>query len=73
MPLIRSISFGYKKTLYVQVYYNASIRSKGSSVVPEVHFEEIEANGGRFPAASAEQIRKRGCVIVRGVLAKVMN
>lgn len=47
------------------------IRSKGSSIVPEVSYQEIEANGGRFTEAAAELIRKRGCVIVRGLLPKV--
>ena len=45
-------------------------RSKGSSIIPEVGYHEIEANGGRFTEANAELIRKRGCVIVRGMLPK---
>ena len=45
-------------------------RSKGSSIVPEVSYQEIEANGGRFTEAAAELIRSRGCVVVRGLLPK---
>ena len=41
---------------------------KGSAVVPTVDFAAIEANGGRFPAATAAAVRKRGCVVVRNTL-----
>ena len=42
----------------------------GSAIVPEVAFADIEANGGRFPEAAAEMVRRRGCVIVRNMLPK---
>ena len=45
-------------------------RSKGSSIVPEVSYQEIDPNGGRFSEAAAELIRKRGCVVVKGLLPK---
>ena len=38
--------------------------------MPEVAFADIEANGGRFPEAVAEMVRRRGCVIVRNMLPK---
>ena len=43
-------------------------RSKGSAIVPEVRYREIESNGGRFTEGDADLIRKRGCVVVRGML-----
>ena len=48
----------------------AEIKSAGSAIVPEVAFRDIESNGGRFPAAAAESVRRRGCVVVRGMLPK---
>ena len=38
--------------------------------MPEVAFADIEANGGNFPEAAAEMVRRRGCVIVRSMLPK---
>ena len=45
-------------------------RSKGSAIVPEVSYRDIEFNGGRFTEADADLIRMRGCVVVRGMLPK---
>ena len=45
-------------------------RSKGSSIVPEVSYQDIKSNGSRFTEADADLIRKRGCVVVRGMLPK---
>lgn len=44
------------------------IKEKGSSVIPQVEFEEIQANNGRFPPHIDAQIRQRGCVVVRNVI-----
>lgn len=44
------------------------IKQKGSSIVPQIEFEEIEANNGRFPASIEADIRRRGCVVIRNVI-----
>ncbi|KAI9363810.1 hypothetical protein BD770DRAFT_380512 [Pilaira anomala] len=46
------------------------IQQKGSSVIPQVNFAEIKENGGQFPPAIAEEIRKRGCVVIRNVVSE---
>lgn len=46
------------------------IKEKGSGVVPQVTFAEIEANGGQFPAHIADEIRRRGCVVIRNVVSE---
>lgn len=46
------------------------IQQKGSSVIPQVSFAEIKENGGQFPPAIAEEIRKRGCVVIRNVVSE---
>ncbi|GAA5810531.1 hypothetical protein MFLAVUS_003954 [Mucor flavus] len=46
----------------------AEIKEKGSAIVPQVTFAEIEANQGQFPAHIADEIRKRGCVVIRNVV-----
>ncbi|KAG0173005.1 hypothetical protein DFQ28_006341 [Apophysomyces sp. BC1034] len=47
---------------------NAIIRQRGSAVIPEVSFDEIRSNGGRFPSRIAKEIEKRGAVVVRNVV-----
>jgi len=46
----------------------AEIQRRGKAVIPTVDFEELAANGGEFPKAVAEEIRKRGCVVVRNTV-----
>lgn len=48
----------------------AEIKEKGSTIVPQVTFAEIEANQGQFPAHIADEIRKRGCVVIRNVVSE---
>ncbi|RUO95853.1 hypothetical protein BC936DRAFT_143085 [Jimgerdemannia flammicorona] len=48
----------------------AEIEREGPNIVPQVDFAAIRANGGRFPDAVAAQIRKRGCVVIRGVVSE---
>lgn len=45
---------------------SAELRSLGSDAVPKVDFAELV--DGSFPTSVAEQIRKRGCVVVRNVV-----
>lgn len=49
---------------------NAIIRQRGSAVIPEISFDEIKANNGRFPSHIAKEIEKRGAVVVRNVVDK---
>ena len=46
------------------------IQSRGPNIVPQIDFEEIRRNGGVFPANKVDEIKKRGCVVVRNVVDK---
>ena len=46
------------------------IQRLGREAIPVVQFSEIERHGGRFPAAVAEAVRKRGVLVVRGVVGE---
>lgn len=46
----------------------AAIRRLGSAAVPVVLAEDLERHGGRFPDEAAAQVRRRGCVVVRGTI-----
>jgi len=48
----------------------AEIKARGSSIIPCVDYSEIAGNGGEFPDAVAEAVRRRGCVVVRNVLSE---
>ncbi|KAG2202535.1 hypothetical protein INT47_012529 [Mucor saturninus] len=49
---------------------SVEIKEKGSSVIPQVSFADIQSNGGQFPPSIAEEIRKRGCVVIRNVVSR---
>src|SRR5687768_6698999 len=44
------------------------IKELGPNVVPQIQFEELMKNGGKFPPAVADEIRKRGCAVIRNVV-----
>lgn len=44
------------------------IKEKGSLIIPQIEFSTILENDGRFPPAVADEIRKRGCVVIRNVI-----
>ncbi|KAI8337768.1 hypothetical protein BC941DRAFT_426130 [Chlamydoabsidia padenii] len=44
------------------------IQEKGSAVVPEVSMDAIKNNGGRIPDDVAALIKKRGALVVRGLV-----
>jgi hypothetical protein len=44
------------------------IQEKGSAVVPEVHIDAIKKNGGRLPDDIAVLVKKRGALVVRGLV-----
>lgn len=48
-----------------------NVKAKGSSIVPQVTFEEIQANNGQFPPAIAAQIKNCGCVVIRNVIPEL--
>lgn len=45
------------------------IRSTGPNIIPQIEFEEICANNGKFPENKIEEIKKRGCVVIRNVIS----
>jgi hypothetical protein len=47
------------------------IKAKGSSIIPQVTMEDIQANNGQFPPAIAAQIKNRGCVVIRNVIPEL--
>lgn len=46
------------------------IKEKGSDIIPQVTFAEIQSNNGEFPPHIANEIRKRGCVVIRNVVSR---
>lgn len=48
----------------------AELRQKGSAVIPSVDFSAIEANGGRLPPEVADEVRRRGCCVVRNTVSR---
>ncbi|CAI7644266.1 unnamed protein product [Penicillium discolor] len=48
----------------------AHIEKFGSSLVPEINFNEVKENGGLLPDAFADLVRERGCVILRNVVSE---
>ncbi|ORZ12250.1 hypothetical protein BCR42DRAFT_356239 [Absidia repens] len=44
------------------------IKQKGSAVVPEIHIDDIKNNGGSLPEDVAACVRKRGALVVRGLI-----
>ena len=45
-----------------------SLRERGGDLVPVTTFDKILNNGGRFPEALAERVRRRGVVVVRDTI-----
>jgi len=52
-----------QKSLAVEAEY---LQKHGSAAIPQVNFADLV--DGRFSRSSAEEIRKRGCVVVRNVV-----
>ncbi|RUS22509.1 hypothetical protein BC937DRAFT_88667, partial [Endogone sp. FLAS-F59071] len=46
------------------------IEREGPNIVPQIDFAAVQKNGGRFPEDMAAQVRKRGCVVIRGVVTE---
>ncbi|KAH8547868.1 DUF1479 domain protein [Umbelopsis sp. PMI_123] len=46
------------------------IQKLGSKAVPEINFEDIKGNNGCFPEKTIQEIRKSGCIVVRGVFER---
>lgn len=44
------------------------IKEKGPNVIPKIEFSAILKNNFTFPSTFADEIRKRGCVLVRNVV-----
>lgn len=44
------------------------IKDKGPEIIPQIDFSTIVANNFQFPSTFADEIRKRGCVVVRNVV-----
>ncbi|CAO3589286.1 unnamed protein product [Absidia cylindrospora] len=44
------------------------IKQKGSAVVPEIHIDAIKNNGGSLPEDIAACVKKRGALVVRGLI-----
>ena len=45
------------------------IQSRGPNVVPEIDFQEIVNSNGKIPAEKVEEIKKRGCIVIRNVVS----
>lgn len=44
------------------------IKEKGPNVIPQIECSTILKNDFKFPSTFADEIRKRGCVVVRNVV-----
>lgn len=44
------------------------IKELGPEVIPQVLFSKISENDGKFPDDLVQEIKKRGCVVVRNVV-----
>lgn len=44
------------------------IKEKGSDTIPQIDFSTILKNNGKFPSTFAEEVRHRGCVVIRNVV-----
>lgn len=60
----------YKRLMESFEKESVEIKEKGSAVVPQVTFAEIQSNNGQFPPHIADEIRKRGCVVIRNVVSR---
>lgn len=60
----------YKRLMESFAKESVEIKEKGSAVIPTVSFAEIEANNGAFPPHTIEQIRHRGCIVIRNVVSE---
>lgn len=47
-----------------------TIKKTGPNIIPQVEYHDIIANGGQFPENVANEIRKRGVVVVKNVVDK---
>jgi hypothetical protein len=64
------INNAYKRLLESFKQESIEIKEKGSAVIPSITFAEIQANGGEFPPHIVEQIKKRGCIVIRNVVSE---
>jgi len=46
----------------------AEIEQIGPNIIPQVEFEDISKNGGKFPEEILGEIHKRGVVVIRNVI-----
>lgn len=44
------------------------IREKGPAIIPQTEFSAIVKNNMKFPSDIADEVRKRGCVVIRNVV-----
>lgn len=44
------------------------IKEMGPAIVPQVEYSTIVENNVEFPSSVADEIRKRGCVVIRNVV-----
>lgn len=58
----------YKRLMASFEKEHVEIKEKGPAVIPTVTFAEIQANNGEFPPHIVEQIRHRGCIVIRNVV-----
>lgn len=63
----KDIQHAWDRLLAVYEKESERIQKLGSKAVTEVDFKDVLANNGRFPEETIKEIRKTGCVVVRGV------
>ncbi|CAO3635812.1 unnamed protein product [Cunninghamella blakesleeana] len=65
-----NIQASYERLLQAFEKEKQEIQQLGSKVIPEIHMNDIKKNNGRLPDDIAQLVKKRGSLVVRGVLER---
>ncbi|CAO3612847.1 unnamed protein product [Cunninghamella echinulata] len=66
----KKIQASYERLIQSFEKEKKEIHDRGSKVIPEIHINDIKKNNGRLPDAIAQLVKKRGGLVVRGILER---
>lgn len=66
----KKIQASYERLIQAFEKEKKEIHERGSKVIPEVHINDIKKNNGKLPDAIAQLVKKRGGLVVRGILER---
>lgn len=64
------IQASYERLIQAFEKEKKEIHELGSKVIPEIHINDIKKNNGKLPDDIAQLVKKRGGLVVRGVLER---